>query len=182
MVGHVHPGARGVDDHPRADGGLPTTDQVLQHDRAVLDARRADVVDGPTVVVGSGRVPDQLDAEPFGLGDPGVPVGGRRDNVGLEPGDLPPANLTVDAVYPNPFNPSTSVKLYIPRDSDLELAVYDVQGRRIRRLHSGGISSGWHTMVWDGRDDSGRGSSSGMYFLRAMNESDVTVQKMTLVK
>jgi hypothetical protein len=96
--------------------------------------------------------------------------------------DVPAAGFTVEAVYPNPFNPSTSVRLYIPRAAELELAVYDVQGRRIRSLYTGGISSGWHTLVWDGRDDKGRSQASGMYFMRAASGSQVSVQKMTLVK
>jgi hypothetical protein len=96
--------------------------------------------------------------------------------------DIPAAGFTVEAAYPNPFNPSVSVRLYIPQSSALELAVYDVQGRRVRRLHTGAISSGWHTVVWDGRDDTGRSQASGMYFLRALNGGEVAVQKMTLVK
>ncbi len=96
--------------------------------------------------------------------------------------DIPAAGFTVNSVYPNPFNPSTTVRLYIPQSSDLDLVVYDVQGRKIRKLHTGGISAGWHTLVWDGRDDTGRSQASGMYFLRAVNAGDVSVQKMTLVK
>jgi len=99
-----------------------------------------------------------------------------------DPRDIPAANFTVDSVYPNPFNPSTTVRLYIPESSDLELAVYDIQGRKVRSLHTGGISAGWHTLVWDGRDDAGRGQASGMYFLRAINAGISSVQKMTLVK
>ena len=99
-----------------------------------------------------------------------------------DPEDIPVAGFTVGAVYPNPFNPSTSVRLYIPHASDLDLAVYDVQGRKVRRLYVGGISAGWHTLVWDGRNDTGRYQASGVYFMRAVNAGDVTVQKMTLVK
>jgi hypothetical protein len=99
-----------------------------------------------------------------------------------DPEDIPEAGFTVHAVYPNPFNPSTSVRLYIPHASNLDLAVYDVQGRKVRSLHTGGISSGWHTLVWDGRSDAGRSQASGMYFMRAVNGGVTTVQKMTLVK
>jgi len=114
----------------------------------------------------------------------------KRDGLGLllavtavdDPEDIPAANFTVGAGYPNPFNPSITVRLYIPKGSDLDLAVYDVQGRKVRSLHTGAISSGWHSMVWDGKDDTGRGQSSGMYFMRAVNEGEVAVQKMTLVK
>ncbi|RKZ19217.1 hypothetical protein DRQ50_02555 [bacterium] len=99
-----------------------------------------------------------------------------------DPGEVPAVNLLVDAPYPNPFNPSTSVRLYVPRDGQLRLDVYDVQGRRVRTLHAGAISQGWHTMTWDGRDETGRTQASGMYFMRAQGDRDVSVQKMTLLK
>lgn len=117
----------------------------------------------------------------------------RRDGVffplelvGVEEGteELPSA-FTVGSPYPNPFNPSTSIRLYIPGSGDsanLELAVYDLQGRKIRVLHQGAISTGWHTLVWDGRDDKGQGQASGMYFMRAQNAGQSTIKKMTLVK
>ncbi|RKX28051.1 MAG: hypothetical protein DRP71_17755, partial [Verrucomicrobia bacterium] len=99
-----------------------------------------------------------------------------------DPEDIPAAGFTVGAAYPNPFNPSISVRLYIPRSSELELAVYDVQGRKIRSLYTGGISSGWHTLVWDGQDDAGRGQASGMYFMRGVNEGEISVLKMMLLR
>ena len=70
----------------------------------------------------------------------------------------------------------------IQKPQDLDLAVYDVQGRKVRSLHTGAISPGWHTLVWDGQDDAGRGQASGIYFMRAVNEGVVNVQKMMLVK
>lgn len=99
--------------------------------------------------------------------------------------DVPSASLLVGAPYPNPFNPSTSVRLHVPATSGgstLELVIYDLQGRKVRTLHSGSISSGWHTLVWDGRDDGGRGQSSGMYFMRAVSGPQQSIHKMTLVK
>ena len=114
----------------------------------------------------------------------------RRDGVffplamvGVEDPDiLPAAGFTVMKPYPNPFNPSTSVRLYVPAGGDLELAVYDVSGRKVRALHTGGIGAGWHTLVWDGRDDAGRGQASGVYFMRAASRGQSSIQKMTLVK
>ncbi|PID80303.1 hypothetical protein CSB20_07825 [bacterium DOLZORAL124_64_63] len=106
--------------------------------------------------------------------------------VGVESDqDVPAAGLVLGDPYPNPFNPSTSVRLHVPAGrggGTLELVVYDLQGRKVRTLHSGKISSGWHTMVWDGRDDGGRGQSSGMYFMRAVSGSQESIHKMTLVK
>ena len=96
--------------------------------------------------------------------------------------DIPAAGFTIGAAYPNPFNPSITIRLYLPERADLDLAVYDVQGRKVRSLHTGVISTGWHTMVWDGKDDAGRGQASGMYFMRGVSAQDVVVRKMMLVK
>jgi len=101
--------------------------------------------------------------------------------VGDDP-EVPPASFTVGSPHPNPFNPSTKVRLYLPASGDLRLEVYDLQGRKVRSLYGGRIDAGWHTMVWDGRDDAGRVQSSGLYFMRAASDREVTVQKMTLVK
>jgi len=99
-----------------------------------------------------------------------------------DPEDIPAAGFTIGAAYPNPFNPSITIRLYLPERADLDLAVYDVQGRKVRSLHTGVISTGWHTMVWDGKDDAGRGQASGMYFMRGVSAQDVVVRKMMLVK
>ncbi len=99
--------------------------------------------------------------------------------------ELPPATFKVEAPYPNPFNPSTSIRLHVPvvdGSSTLELDVYDLQGRKVRSLHNGPISAGWHTMIWDGQDNAGRNQSSGMYFMRARSAGQSTIHKMTLVK
>ena len=84
--------------------------------------------------------------------------------------------------YPNPFNPSTSIRMYIPAGGELELGVYDISGRRVRSLHTGAIGTGWHTLVWDGQDNQGRGQASGLYFMRATSSGISTIKKMTLVK
>jgi hypothetical protein len=95
---------------------------------------------------------------------------------------LPKAPLVLERPYPNPFNPSTRFNLYVARTGDLSVEIYDVQGRRVRELHRGAIDAGWHTLVWDGQDDRGRGQASGVYFVRARGAGAEGVQKMTLVK
>ncbi|MBK6732526.1 MAG: hypothetical protein IPG61_00200 [bacterium] len=65
---------------------------------------------------------------------------------------------------------------------ELTVDIYDVLGRRVRSLHQGTIAAGWHLMVWDGRDDAGRGQASGVYLVRARAAGTEGVQKMTLVK
>jgi hypothetical protein len=101
------------------------------------------------------------------------------------PNDLP-VTFTVESPFPNPFNPTTTVRLYVPADQSgggrLQLAVYDLQGRRVRMLHDGAIAAGWHNWTWDGRDRQGRAMASGLYFLRAQTGSHAVVHKMSLIK
>lgn len=95
---------------------------------------------------------------------------------------VPRVAMQLERPYPNPFNPSTKFQLYVAARGELSVDIYDVQGRRVRALHTGLIGAGWHTLVWDGRDDLGRGQASGVYLVRARSGGVEGVQKMTLVK
>ncbi len=100
--------------------------------------------------------------------------------------DLPPSTFQISAPYPNPFNPVTNVRLYVPAEQNgqghLELAVFDLKGHRVKVLRSGSIEAGWHEVSWDGTDGSGRSQASGIYFMQATSGSRTSVHKMTLVK
>jgi len=87
--------------------------------------------------------------------------------------------------HPNPFNPTTTIRYEIPSGAGsvaVSLAVYDVEGRRVRVLVDQSRTGGVQYVEWDGRDDEGRAVSSGIYFyvLRAGNET--LTKKMALVK
>nr|MBC8423526.1 T9SS type A sorting domain-containing protein [bacterium] len=100
------------------------------------------------------------------------------------PGVPAPSRLTLLPNHPNPFNPSTDVKLYVPGEAgaDLHVEIYDVVGRLVRSLHQGHVASGWHTVTWAGRDDNGQPQASGVYFLKARAGGTVSTIKMSLVK
>jgi len=108
----------------------------------------------------------------------------------LGPVDVPEqvagTELMLMPPYPNPFNPATTVKLYLPgvvgAKQELKVGVYDLRGRRVRTLHEGLAITGWHTWVWDGKDNTGRSQASGMYFLRARSGEYKAVKKMALIK
>ncbi|HPD71743.1 MAG TPA: C25 family cysteine peptidase [Candidatus Krumholzibacteria bacterium] len=95
-----------------------------------------------------------------------------------------PSIFTVMPPHPNPFNPVTTLRLYVAPGPDrrLDVAVYDLRGRRIRQLHAGDAAAGWHDLTWDGRDDTGRGQASGVYFVRAQQAAESRTFKLTLVK
>ena len=98
--------------------------------------------------------------------------------------DQLPRAFTVMPPHPNPFNPVTKIRLYVAPgpDTRLEVAVFDLRGRRVRRLFAGEAGPGWRDLTWDGRDDSGRGQASGIYFVRARQARETATFKMTLVK
>ncbi len=95
-----------------------------------------------------------------------------------------PGVFTVLPPWPNPFNPSTTIRLYVTpgEDQRVEVKLYDLSGRLVRRLFAGERRPGWHEFVWDGRDDRGRGLASGVYVGRARQSRVTQAFKLTLVK
>jgi hypothetical protein len=85
---------------------------------------------------------------------------------------------------PNPLHPSTRIRYVLDRLAEVSLAVYDVQGRRVRTLVDGRTrEAGRHETVWDGTDGSGRPVASGVYFARlTLNGEVVLARKMTVAR
>jgi serine protease len=105
-------------------------------------------------------------------------------NPGVSPvGEEAPRQLVKLAQnHPNPFNPSTSIKFGVARDGHVELAVYDLGGHKVRTLVSESRSSGDYSVTWDGKDDQGSQTPSGLYFYRLTTDGKTISRKMTLVK
>ncbi len=74
-----------------------------------------------------------------------------------------PKEYAVTGSHPNPFNPSTTISFTLPRGGDASLTVYNIAGQKVRTLISGFTAAGTHSAMWNGRDDSGRMVSSGVY-------------------
>lgn len=83
---------------------------------------------------------------------------------------------------PNPFNPSTTIRFYVPDPRAVTLDVYDASGRLVRRLTEGNREKGVHSVLWDGRDAVGRDAGSGMYFARLKAGKEIKSRKMTLLR
>jgi len=92
------------------------------------------------------------------------------------------AQLVV-AAHPNPFNPKTTLSFDLPRAAEVSLAVYDLQGQRVRSLlESIQYPAGQHQMQWDGRDDRGQAAVSGTYFYRFTAGQESLAGKLTILK
>jgi uncharacterized protein (DUF362 family) len=72
-----------------------------------------------------------------------------------------PSDFQLCANFPNPFNPSTMIVFYMPRNEYVTLKIYDITGRAIETLVEGEVPSGEHRLQW-----SGEGLASGVYLCR----------------
>jgi len=88
----------------------------------------------------------------------------------------------LQANYPNPFNPSTTLRFSLGQAGHVRLAIVDVAGRRLATLVDGLREAGDHQMVWNGRDDSGRRAASGLYFVRLEVGEQIAIRKIALLK
>ncbi|MCH7548923.1 MAG: T9SS type A sorting domain-containing protein [Candidatus Krumholzibacteriota bacterium] len=86
------------------------------------------------------------------------------------------------ANYPNPFNPTTTIRFDMQTAATVKLSVYNIQGALVRTLVVGERGAGIHEEVWDGRDNGGRLVASGVYFYRLEMSGFVRTRKMLLVK
>jgi len=84
----------------------------------------------------------------------------------------------IEQIVPNPFNPATSISFSVPVRQTVELAVFDVRGRRVITLVDGEVDAGPHRVEWDARDEGGREIASGVYFCRLKTEAAASTRKM----
>ena len=75
-----------------------------------------------------------------------------------------PENYTLSQNYPNPFNPETTIEFAIPKSGFVELSIYDINCKLVRKLVSGEKPAGNHWIKWDAREKNGARVSSGLYF------------------
>lgn len=95
---------------------------------------------------------------------------------------MPSRELVLEQNVPNPFNPRTSIRFYLPARSEVHLDVYDVRGALVRRLAQGVYDIGPHAVDWDGTDNSGGRVASGFYVYRLVTDGRALSRKMMLLK
>jgi hypothetical protein len=95
---------------------------------------------------------------------------------------VPALLLTLFQNHPNPFNPSTTIRYYLPEQSRVTLDVFDVAGRLVVRLVEMHDEQGYKTVRWDGRDGAGSEIASGMYFYRLVAGKEILTRKMIMLK
>ncbi len=110
------------------------------------------------------------------------PYSNQRSTFGLGPmwKEAIPESYALPGNYPNPFNPTTTLRYDLPEQSHVQLVIYDILGREVRTLLDSREVAGFKSVIWDGTDDTGISVSTGIYIymLRAWSqESEKTYQK-----
>jgi len=82
--------------------------------------------------------------------------------------------------YPNPFNPSTTIRFSLPQSEKVVLSIYDVLGKKVIELVNGNMTAGWHSVEWNGKNHAGNSVASGVYIYR-LQTSEATLQKKMLL-
>ena len=85
-------------------------------------------------------------------------------------------------VYPNPFNPSTTIRFSLPEAAEIRLDIYNLKGQLVRNLAKGDVMAGKHSIVWDGADNHHQRVASGLYYSKLSYENKSYVKKMIMLK
>jgi hypothetical protein len=84
--------------------------------------------------------------------------------------------------YPNPFNPTTTIRYDLPEAVAVRLDVFNIKGERVVVLVDEHQPAGPHAALWDGRNSSGQPVATGVYFYRLKAGSFADTKKMQLLK
>lgn len=93
-----------------------------------------------------------------------------------------PSQFLLEQNFPNPFNPTTTIKYSIPALSGVKLTIYNMLGKEIKSLVNTTQSAGNYERQWDGTDNSGNVAASGVYFYTLSTDNFTETKRMLLVK
>jgi len=92
--------------------------------------------------------------------------------------DVLPETFTLQPAYPNPFNPSTTIRYSIPETGSVLVKVYDLSGREISTLADRVMPAGYHSLSWNPEYK----VAAGLYIVQIVNGGQVLHQKITYLK
>jgi len=91
---------------------------------------------------------------------------------------LLPEKYALERTYPNPFNPSTTIRIALPETANLKVTVYNILGKQVAVLADGQRTAGWHNIQFNAN-----GMASGVYFVRAQVPGELNeIRKIVLVR
>ena len=95
---------------------------------------------------------------------------------------MQPTEFIVHNNFPNPFNPKTTISYELPEGSLVNIIIYDVLGREVKKLVNGKWESGYQKVIWDATNEYGRPVGAGVYFYLIQAGEFRKTKKMVLLK
>ena len=112
-----------------------------------------------------------------------VDAKGQMRSVGLHDEKVvSPEHPKLYPAFPNPFNPSTTIRYDVSEPAQVVMKVYSITGQEARTLVHEPKVPGMYEVIWDGKDQQGRQMASGLYFYRISIGHFHAVQKAVLLK
>ena len=105
-----------------------------------------------------------------------------RDNVAGVGDSRGGLDFALQQNAPNPFQRTSVLRFSLPTAGHVQLAIYDVSGRRIRSLIDGPMAAGYHQRIWDGRQEDGSPAHAGVYFTRLQTSGGERLRKMVMIR
>ncbi len=93
-----------------------------------------------------------------------------------------PLVTTLKSVYPNPFNPSTSINYDLSKPAQVNIYIYNVKGQIVKTLFKGNNSAGQFKVVWNGRDNNDKTCGSGVYYIKMDTGDFTSLKKVMMIK
>jgi hypothetical protein len=95
---------------------------------------------------------------------------------------VPVPITSISGNFPNPFNPSTIIEFNLAKAALARLDIYNLKGQLVKTLANTELQTGKHRLEWNGKDESGRKVSSGLYLVRLSHDGNSYSRKMMLMK
>ncbi|MEC7871718.1 MAG: Ig-like domain-containing protein [Candidatus Neomarinimicrobiota bacterium] len=93
-----------------------------------------------------------------------------------------PASFALKDNYPNPFNPTTTIRYDLPTAALVNIVIYDITGREVARPLSTRKGAGYHSAIWNAKNFNGEHVAAGIYFYQIQTKEFVQTKKMLLLK
>ncbi|MCK5051400.1 MAG: T9SS type A sorting domain-containing protein [Candidatus Cloacimonetes bacterium] len=154
-------------DSPCIDAGIPDT--------TGLNLPPWDIIGNIRIWDGDGDGIAIIDMGAYEYGSP--PYVDVEDNVIIQTSEV-----FLHQNYPNPFNPTTTISYSLKENSKVSLNIYNIKGQKVKTLVNEELTTGQHSVVWNGTDENNKTVSSGIYFYKLKTNNFEKAKKMILMK
>lgn len=132
---------------------------------------------GPAWVAALHKEPTRVNERWTLLGDPAVVIKSRTVTTVKDPDGTAPGQYVLLQNFPNPFNPSTTIRFGLPGRAQVTLTVYNTLGQQVALLVNSEMAEGYHEVRFDGSD-----LPSGVYFYRLQAGTFADSRRLVLLR